>query len=584
MSLIQAHIAKALAWKPHLSRVLSWRPKFLRRRPRPPVLRAYTDLRTPYRRLLWFAFPLILFFVCLIYGFFFALTAPYLIVPFTTPIVALILLSIWALPDRAHAPTKSMEFFFSALIVCLILWPNYLALALPGLPWITMLRLTGFPMVFMLLISLSTSPTFRRELYETITAVPWVWPCFITFIVMQFVTLPFNNQPPAALQRALLQQVNWTSMFLIAAWVCRTPGRVTRLIALLLFMAVPIMLVSVLEARQTAVLWAGHVPSFLKVDDPVAALILSATTRSATGLYRTKATFSTPLGLAEYLALMTPFALFLAVTAKRFSLRIFGLLMLPALFYCIRLTDARLGVVGFGVSLLLYFLFWGLQRLMRDRRDLFAAAVVYAYPAFFCAAMAGVMVLRPLNRMVFGDGAQAASNEARKNQLAMGIPKIVQNPIGHGPGGSGPAMGYGEGQFVTIDNYYLSLGLDYGIVGLLAFLAIFLLGAAQGARIGIRSAAFQDKEIVYAAPLAIAISAFLVIKIVFSQQDNHPLLFMMLGMLVALVYRAQKDPGARAIGPEPSIGKRMSTSTASGRRQAAKPALVHRVSGESGWP
>jgi hypothetical protein len=582
MSLMQAHIAKALAWKPNLDRVLSWRPKFLRRRPRPPVLKTYTDLRTPYRRLLWFAFPLILFFFCLTYGFFFALTAPYLIVPFSTPIVALMLLSIWALPDRAHAPTKSMEFFFCSLVISLILWPNYLALALPGLPWITMLRLTGFPMVFMLLICLSTSPTFRRELYETITAVPWLWPCFIAFIVMHFITIPFNNSPPAAFQRALLQQVNWTAMFLVGAWVCRTPGRVTRLIALLLFMAVPIMLVSVLEAREKAVLWAGHVPSFLKVDDPVAALILSATTRSATGLYRVKATFSTPLGLAEYLALMTPFALFLAMTAKRFSLRIFGLLMLPALFYCIRLTDARLGVVGFGVSLLLYFLFWGLQRLMRDRRDLFAAAVVYAYPAIFCAFAGAVMSVRPLYRMVFGDGAQAASNEARKNQLRMGLPKIAQNPIGHGPGGSGDAMGYGAGEFITVDNYYLTLGLDYGVIGFASFLAIFLLAATHAAYGGVRSVNPRDKEIVLAIPIAIALTAFLVIKIVFSQPDNHPFIYMLLGAAVALVYRSRIEAAAASAEAQATTVHSRG-SLVNRPRLAAKTALAQRTDRTAEW-
>jgi hypothetical protein len=34
---------------------------------------------------------------------------------------------------------------------------------------------------------------------------------------------------------------------------------------------------------------------------------------------------------------------------------------------------------------------------------------------------------------------------------------------------------------------------------------------------------------------------FFVIKSVFSQQDNHPLVFMMLGMVVALVWRIQQQ-------------------------------------------
>ena len=524
-----------------LAEVRDARAERRHRKRRIAVMKPYTDLQRPLRKVMLFVLPVGLALFSLVYGFFFALTAPYLIVPFTVPVVVLVLLSIWALPDRAHAPTRSMELFFAALIISLVMWPNYLALSLPGLPWVTMLRLTGFPMAFLLLICLSTSEKFRAELRQTFGSVPGLWQCLLIFVVMQFVTIALSKAPPAAMQRALLQQVNWTSVFVVAAWVCRTPGQVGRYIALIVLLALPIIVLTFIEGRVQHVLWAGSVPSFLKVDDPTAALILSSAIRGATGLYRTKATFSTPLGLAEYLALLTPFALHYAFGNYRLIVRLFSAAMVPVLFYCIRLTDARLGVVGFGVSILLYFLFWGLLRLRRNRRDLVAAAIVYAYPAVFCAAAVAVMAVHRLNTMVFGGGAQAASNDARKNQLRMGIPKIFENPIGHGPGGSGPAMGYGADQFITIDNYYLTLALDYGVIGIVAFLAMFLLVIGASAKAGVQGASYKDRELTYAVPLSIALSAFLVIKLVFSQNDNHPLVFMMLGMAVALVGRVRLE-------------------------------------------
>jgi O-antigen ligase len=328
-------------------------------------------------------------------------------------------------------------------------------------------------------------------------------------------------------------------MFLIGAWVGRKPGRTQRYVILIMLLAIPIAALDIVEGREQKVLWAGHVPSFLKVDDPVAALILSAAIRGATGLYRVKTTFSTPLGLAEYLALLTPFALHMMFGQYRLLTRVTGLLLLPLIFYCIRLTDARLGIVGFLVSIMLYVLFWGLLRLFRNRTDLFAAAVVYAYPTFFTAAAGAVLFVHRINVLVFGGGAQAASNEARKNQLHMGIPKILENPIGHGPGGSGAAMGYAAGDFITIDNYYLTLGLDYGVIGLAMFLAMFLTVITAGVRATVRSAQIRDREITLLIPLSVAMSAFLVIKLVFSQPDNHPLIYAMLGLLVGLIYRVQ---------------------------------------------
>jgi hypothetical protein len=50
-------------------------------------------------------------------------------------------------------------------------------------------------------------------------------------------------------------------------------------------------------------------------------------------------------------------------------------------------------------------------------------------------------------------------------------------------------------------------------------------------------------------PISVMLLDFIVIKSVFSQQDNHPLVFMALGMLAALLWRirnsTQSQPGRR---------------------------------------
>ena len=47
----------------------------------------------------------------------------------------------------------------------------------------------------------------------------------------------------------------------------------------------------------------------------------------------------------------------------------------------------------------------------------------------------------------------------------------------------------------------------------------------------------KDREHRFFAAIAVALTVFLVIKSVFSQQDNLPLVFIMLGMFVALSAR-----------------------------------------------
>ncbi|MDP3769121.1 MAG: O-antigen ligase family protein, partial [Dehalococcoidia bacterium] len=294
------------------------------------------------------------------------------------------------------------------------------------------------------------------------------------------------------------------------------------------------------------VLWVDHVPSFLKIDDPVAASLLGAHTRGATGLYRVKATFSTALGLAEYISLLTPFAIHFAVGPYSRITKLLGVIALPVIFYIVRLTDARLGVVGFLGSFLLYSLFWGLLRFRRTRGDLVSATIVYSYPTIAAAIMILINSSHRLNSLVFGGNAQNASNNAREVQLAMGVPKILENPIGHGAANSGPSMGYAEGAFVTVDNYYLTLGLDYGVFGLTCFLALFLIAIAYAVRWGVVSVDREDPELLLLMPLAAALASFLVIKSVFSQPDNHPIIFLFLGMIVALAYRAMQGDPKRA--------------------------------------
>lgn len=505
-------------------------------------MKPYVDLRAPWRIASLIVTPIALAFFCLAYGFFFALTAPYLLVAFAAPIAALALLAIWALPERRHVPTKTMEWFFSGALICLVIWPNYLALVLPGLPWITATRLTGTPMALLFLISLSTSTAFRQEVASVAKAIPNLWVWFALFVIVQFATIAFSKSPSASLSKLIIQQQNWVAMALVAAWICRMPGRAERYTQAIFLLIIPILIVAFVEYSQKQLLWNGHVPQFLKIEDPnIASVVYSSITRSGSGQYRSKAVWPTPLGLGEYVALVTPFAMHFAINKYRLLLRVIAFAVVPLIYYCSRLADARLGVLGFLVSIALYVLFWGAMRFRRNRRDLLAATVIYAYPAALAVAGLAVTSVRSINTLVLGGGATAGSNEARVHQLVMGIPKILTNPIGHGGGGGGAAMGYGEGAFVAIDNYYLLLGLEYGVVGLVTFLGIFLLAIIWSFRSVLALTDIDhERELGLLTPIACSLSAFLVIKLVFAQADLHSMMFILVGVASALVLRARQ--------------------------------------------
>jgi O-antigen ligase len=259
--------------------------------------------------------------------------------------------------------------------------------------------------------------------------------------------------------------------------------------------------------------------------------------RTADGLYRAKATFSTPLGLAEYMALCTPFFIQFATGRYHWLFRIFSAAMIPVAFYCVQASGSRLGNVGMLISLVLYLFFWGALRWRHMRNDLIGPAIVIGYPAFAAGILFLSLFWRRLHVMLLGGGAQQASNEARTRQIEMALPKIVQNPFGHGAAQAGDSMGYAADKFAALDNHYLLIGLSYGVLGLIAFYGMIIAAMIYAMRDMYRTNVLRDRESTLLMPITVCFAAFLVIKWVFSQEDNHSIIFMMLGMVSALVWR-----------------------------------------------
>lgn len=68
-----------------------------------------------------------------------------------------------------------------------------------------------------------------------------------------------------------------------------------------------------------------------------------------------------------------------------------------------------------------------------------------------------------------------SSNTGHFNAVQQGIKDIVQAPWGSGTGTAGPASVYNDGKARIAENYYVQIGQEVGIVGLVLFIAINVL-------------------------------------------------------------------------------------------------------------
>jgi len=100
---------------------------------------------------------------------------------------------------------------------------------------------------------------------------------------------------------------------------------------------------------------------------------------------------------------------------------------------------------------------------------------------------------------------------------------------------------------LTIDTYYLTVALEYGVLGFILYFGAFLFAVGGATRYVLAPFDRRNREAGFLLPAGICLINFVVIKSVFAQQDNHPLVFMVLGMALALTYRIRKE-GAPRLG------------------------------------
>jgi hypothetical protein len=481
----------------------------------------------------------------LFYGAAFGLFGQYYPFVFVIPIGILGLLVIWALPDLKVGPVRTLEFLFFTFLIVEVMWPGYLAVAVPGLPVISMTRITGAPFALILLVCLSTSSTFRRELSEALSGAPLVWGLFVAFLGIQTASILFSTTPIFSLDRFASDQLAWTAIFFGSCYLMTRPGVATRWVNVMWAMSIFVGLIAVWEWRLQHVPWANHIPGFLKVNDERVADILAGRVRAYGGGYRAESTFAGPIQLGEWLAYLMPFIIHLAITSSRRWKRWCALATVPFLSVVVFMANSRAGMFGWLISFILYGAYWGYRRWRTDHSSLLGALVFYGYPFAGLFAILPVFFVGRVRSVFWGTGSAIGSTDARKQQWALGWPKVLRHPWGYGIGRDGDVVGWvAPGGAMSIDTYYLSVLVDYGVVGFIIYFGIFVAAIYEVFRLVISKALGEDEEAWLVVPAAIAMANFVVIKSVFSQEDNHPIVFMILGMLIALCARLKRSPEA----------------------------------------
>lgn len=485
--------------------------------------------------------------VAFIYGFLYALLPPSLLGMLLSPLVVIFGLIIWALPLSDTAPGRAMRFLFWAFWISFMAWPNYLALEIPGLPWITVNRLFGGPLLFLLLYFASTSRPFRDRMIEILSSAGWIWKMVVALSIVGLFANFLSPYVYVSFNKYFNNQIVWTAIFFAAVWVFQKPGSITVWAKVFVLLAIGTSLIGIIEADRRQILWANSIPFFLKIEDPSVIRLLDGVYRF--GQYRISATTMSPLTFAEFLALSTPFLLYFLMTSRNAFVWAALLAADALIFVAILNTDARLGMVGWFLAHGAMGFLFGWRAWRASKTSLLGPAVTLSYPALLIVFTGLIFSIGRLRVLVLGDGSGAASDNARAIQREMMWPVLAKSPlIGYGTATAANKLGYkGGGDVLTLDSYFITIALDYGVLGFLLFYGLVVGGIFFASRLALDKSNPESK---IAIPIAVCLCSYLLIKMVLSQVANNTILFMILGALTALAWQI-KNTTSQVISHDP---------------------------------
>ncbi len=443
-------------------------------------------------------------------------------------VAVVIVLALWAMPKTGTAPEAGLGYLFLFYLFVAIVWPSYISIHIGGLPWISIARLALFALALLWIYSIFNSRSFKDSVLNSIEASRVWFYCLVGFVGSQFLSIALSGDVSLSGSKFVLWQISWTLVLFIAITLA-TEKRINQIYILLAIAALIEIALVFFELYKKRLVWLDWLPAGFATDDFLQRIIAA---KYRADVYRPQGSFTLNLMYAEFIVLTFPFSIYLYLHGKKYLVRGIGLVAALASLPGVYFSESRSGNIGLFVVLFGWGLLYALRRWQSDRLSMIGSLLLAIYVAGAILFATAAAYNNRIQNLTIGRNAfQAASTEARETQWKMGIPKIIARPLGYGLGLSSDVLGFVSGGVETIDSYPLTLFLEIGGLGFVCFMGLFGWAIFTGFRLYMFGASPTHQA---AGPIAISLIAFLTIKLVLSQQDNHYIAFMLVGLVVAL--------------------------------------------------
>ena len=152
-------------------------------------------------------------------------------------VAAVALVFLWVMPDLAAIPDRIVRRLFFVVLVVDLCVPNYYAIDLPGLPWISARRIVTFPLILLFAIAYAGSSETRRRIATVLRSSRFIAICVFGYLGMTIASIFTSIHPPGSLSQVTDLFLESYVPFLAILYVVRKENDVYILIRILCWCA-----------------------------------------------------------------------------------------------------------------------------------------------------------------------------------------------------------------------------------------------------------------------------------------------------------------------------------------------------------
>ena len=362
--------------------------------------------------------------------------------------------------------------FLLALLFMLPLWPGYAELKFGGLPNLAPVRLVRIVLIvsfiWMIFNDRRRNKIFFRRISENWVLVSTLIAFYGLRVASAFVGHDISFQLFAFFKNDVFTNL---PIFFIALAAIDDNKSVSKVFNVLIGAGLIASLLAMVDFYLERNIFMGIISVS---NDYLMGIFID---KSRDNAYRAQGTFEHPILLGQYFTFMLPLIWVKFMATTRVGVRLYYTVAAIMAVASIYVSGSR-AALGIAVIFLMFIFIWEIIFWIRTSHNRVAQYFVISQFAWLIFGV--IFGITMLKNIAGGNSAETiSSTNSRLIMWTGGLPKVFDSPlIGHGLGDATSIFSLvGRGGMRTLDNFYLLLGLESGVLAPLLFLVFLALSS-----------------------------------------------------------------------------------------------------------